>query len=233
MDAIQIQVLSDDDAAAAEAAKAIARAAREAVAERGKFVAAVSGGSTPWKMLRRLAEMSLPWEEIWIAQVDERIAPEGHADRNLTHLRECLAASPARPEQIAAMPVEAEDLEGAALRYASRLCELCGSPPVLDLVHLGLGTDGHTASLIPGDPVLDVNDAEVAVTGAYQGRQRMTMTYPLINRARQILWLVTGASKREMLRRLCSGDAAIPAGRVRQEAALVLTDKACWSEART
>jgi 6-phosphogluconolactonase len=228
---MQVQVLSDEQAAAAEAAEAIARHARMAVSSRGQFVAAMSGGTTPWKMLKILAEKDIPWDNVWFAQVDERIAPEGHPDRNLTHLRESLATAPLRPERIVAMPVEADDLQSAALRYAERLRELCGSPPVLDLVHLGLGSDGHTASLVPGDPALNVADADMAITGAYQGRRRMTLTYPLINRARVILWLVTGASKGEMLRRLCDGDPAIPAGRIRRDAGL-LTDDACWNASR-
>ena len=110
--------------------------------------------------------------------------------------------------------------------YAQTLQEIAGSPPVLDLVHLGLGPDGHTASLVPGDPVLDVTDADVALTGVYQGRRRMTLTYPILNRARRILWLVTGSEKAGPLVRLRQGDPSIPAGRVRQDQALVLADRA-------
>jgi 6-phosphogluconolactonase/glucosamine-6-phosphate isomerase/deaminase len=123
------------------------------------------------------------------------------------------------------MPVDGPDLEAAAESYARLLQGVAGSPPVLDLVHLGLGPDGHTASLIPGDPVLDVTDADVALTGAYQGRRRMTLTYPAINRARRILWLVTGAEKAGPLVRLRAADASIPGGRVRQVRALVLADR--------
>jgi 6-phosphogluconolactonase len=124
------------------------------------------------------------------------------------------------------MPVESPDLEVAAARYAATLREIAGSPPVLDLVHLGLGPDGHTASLVPGDPVLDVTSADVTLTRIYQGRRRMTLTYPIINRSRQILWLVTGSEKVEMLGRLRKGDTSIPAGRVRQDQAVVFADKA-------
>src|SRR4029434_2837234 len=114
-----------------------------------------------------------------IVQVDERVAPTGHPDRNLTHLRESLLGlTSLRPEQVHAMPVEAADLNAAAEEYARTLQEIAGSPPVLDLVHLGLGPDGHTASLVPGDPVLDVSDADVATTRPYQGRRRMTLTFP-------------------------------------------------------
>jgi len=124
------------------------------------------------------------------------------------------------------MPVEAPNLEVAASQYADTLRQIAGSPPVLDLVHLGLSVDGHTASLVPGDPILEVADADVAVTGLYQGWRRMTLTVPILNRARQVLWLVTGADKASMLARLRNGDASIPAGRIRRERALVLADQA-------
>ena len=160
-------------------------------------------------------------------QVDERVAPAGHPDRNLTHLQETLLHHvPIRPEQIHAMPVESPNLEAAARQYALTLSELAGSPPTLDLVHLGLGPDGHTASLVPGDSVLNVSDTDVALTGSYQGRRRMTLTYPVINRARRILWLVTGSEKVEMLVRLRQGDASIPAGGIRQDRASIFADRA-------
>jgi len=205
----------------------IAVEARTSVAARGRFVIAVSGGHTPWVMLRALAGKDLPWSGVQVVQVDERVAPEGDPDRNLARLRESLIGhAPLRPEQIHAMPVEQPDLEAAARQYAATLREVAGSPVVLDLVHLGLGPDGHTASLVPGDPVLDVTDADVALTGVYKGRRRMTLTYPLINRSRRILWLVTGKEKAEMLGRLRSGDLSIPAGRVSRDQALVLADRA-------
>jgi 6-phosphogluconolactonase len=222
---MQIEVLADEAAVAHRAAEVIAAEARAAVAARGRFVIAVSGGRTPWQMLRDLAGQDVPWQGVQVVQVDERVAPPGDPDRNLTHLRQSLLDhAPLRPEQIHAMPVEAPDLDAAAGRYAELLKALAGSPPVLDLVHLGLGPDGHTASLVPGDPVLDVTDADVAMTGVYQGRRRMTLTYPLLNRAHRILWLVTGESKAGMLVRLRDGDPSIPAGRVRGERATVLAD---------
>ena len=221
------RVLADATAVAAEAAKIIAQEGRGAVAARGRFVFAVSGGKTPWQMLRALANEDLPWTSVYVAQVDERVAPAGHPDRNLTHLRESLLERvPLRPEQICAMPVESPDLAAAAGSYALMLQEIAGSPPVLDLVHLGLGPDGHTASLVSGDPVLNITEADVAVTGLYQQRWRMTLTYPALNRSRRILWVVTGGEKAGMLLRLRGGDTAIPAGRVAQEHALVLADRA-------
>jgi 6-phosphogluconolactonase/Glucosamine-6-phosphate isomerase/deaminase len=177
-------------------------------------------------MLRALADEPMPWSDVHVVQVDERVAPAGDPDRNLTHLRESLLAHcPLRPEQIYAMPVESTDLKAAATRYALTLREIAGAPAVLDLAHLGLGPDGHTASLVPGDAVLEVTAADVALTGVYQGRRRMTLTYPMLNRARRIVWLVTGREKADMLARLQAGDESIPAGRIRRDQALVLADR--------
>jgi len=224
---MKIEILADANAVAREAAKFIAAEARAAVAARGRFVMAVSGGHTPWQMLRLLANEDVPWEKLHVAQVDERVAPAGDPDRNLTHLRESLLEhAPLRPEQIHAMPVEVSDLEAAAQRYALTLREVAGSPPVLDLAHLGLGPDGHTASLVPGDPVLKVTDADIALTRIYQNRRRMTLTYPMLNRARRILWLVTGSDKVDALARLREGDTSIPGGRIQQDQAVVLADRA-------
>jgi 6-phosphogluconolactonase len=222
-----VEVLEDEDAAARRAAAVIAEAARAAVAARGRFVLAVSGGHTPWKMLRALRDQAVPWQGVDLVQVDERVAPEGDADRNLTHIRESLPGDAATgPVRVHPMPVGADDLAAAAAAYARVLRDLAGSPPVVDLVHLGLGPDGHTASLVPGDPVLDVDDKDVALTGFYQGRRRMTLTYRILNRARRILWLVTGAGKCAVLRRLRDGDRSIPAGQVAADRALVLADRA-------
>ena len=224
---MNIEVLDNDSSVAQRAAAIIAGDARAAIAARGRFLMAVSGGHTPWLMLRALATADLTWPAVHVVQVDERVAPAGHPDRNLTHLRESLLDhAPLVPEQIHAMPVESPDLETAAAQYAATLRKIAGSPPVLDLVHIGLGPDGHTASLVPGDPVLDVKDADVAVTGTYQGRRRMTLTYPIINRSRRVLWVVTGSEKEQMLSRLMAGDESIPAGRVRREQALVVADNA-------
>lgn len=230
---MKIEVLSDPEAVAQEAAARIAAAARAAVAQRGGFIMAVSGGHTPWVMLRALAGEEVPWAKLYVAQVDERVAPAGDPDRNLTHLRESLLEhAPLLPEQICAMPVELPDLQSAAIQYAAVLAKIAGSPPVLDLVHLGLGPDGHTASLVPGDPVLEISHADIGVTGIYQGRRRMTLTFPIINRARQVLWLITGEEKVEMLARLREGDRSIPAGRVNLERALVLADRAAAGHTR-
>ncbi len=224
---MNIEILTDADAVARQAAEIIAAEARTAVKARGRFIVAVSGGHTPWQMLRALANEDVPWEGVSVVQVDERVAPAGDPERNLTHLYESLVEhAPLRREQIYAMPVEAPDLESAAERYAETLKKIAGSPPVLDLVHLGLGPDGHTASLVPGDPVLNVTERDVALTGVYQGRRRMTLTYPILNRAGRILWLVTGSDKVAALARLRAGDVSIPAGRIQGDNALVLADHA-------
>jgi len=223
---VQTEILADPAAVARRAATIIAEEARAVVKSRGRFVMAVSGGHTPWQMLRNLANEDVPWIGMQIVQVDERIAPAGHSDRNLTHICESLDHAPLPMKQIHAMPVEAMDLEAAAAAYALVLKQLAGTPPILDLVHLGLGPDGHTASLVPHDPVLEVADKDIALTGIYQGRRRMTLTYPILNRSRRILWVVTGAEKSDMIVRLTQADPSIPAGRVRQEQALVLADSA-------
>jgi 6-phosphogluconolactonase len=224
---VEIEILPDADSVARRGAAFLAGEARTAVAARGRFIVAVSGGSTPWRMLRALAGEEVPWDGVHVVQVDERVAPAGHPDRNLTLLRESLLGhAPLRPERIHAMQVESSDLEAAAAQYARTLREIAGSPPVLDLVHLGLGPDGHTASLVPGDQALGVTETDVAPTGVYQGRRRMTLTYPVINRSRRVLWLVTGSEKAEMLLRLRDADPSIPAGRVRRERSLVLADRA-------
>jgi len=224
---VKLEILPEVEAVARRAAAFVASEARAACAARGRFTLAVSGGHTPWMMLRALAGEDVPWASVHVLQVDERVAPAGHPDRNLTHLRESLLGQvPLTGEQLHAMPVEGDDLEYAAAQYARTLEVVAGSPPVLDLAHLGLGPDGHTASLVPGDAVIEVSDRDVAATGVYQGRRRLTLTYPALNRARQLLWLVTGPEKAAMLARLRDGDPAIPAGRVGRARARVIVDRA-------
>lgn len=215
--ALDVEVLPDAQAVAERGAEIVAVAAEAAVRERGRFAFAVSGGRTPWAMFAALYGR-MPWEKVTIFQVDERVAPDGDPDRNLTQLQRSLP--PGGAADVRAMPVWADDLDAAAAGYAEAL------PEQLDLVHLGLGPDGHTASLVPGDAVLDVADRDVAVTGVYQDRQRMTLTYPALNRARQILWLVTGDDKVDALARLRAGDDSIPAGGISTANALVVADAA-------
>jgi 6-phosphogluconolactonase len=212
----ELEVSADAAAVAARAASYVAEQARAAVAARGRFTFAVSGGRTPWAMFAELASRDMPWADVELFQVDERVAPDGDADRNLTHLRDSIGTAPAR---VHPMPVNDDDLAAAAAAYATVL------PQRFDLVHLGLGPDGHTASLVPGDPVLGIADALVALTQPYQGHRRMTLTYPALTRADQLLWLVTGADKRDPLARLLAGDESIPAGRVLATRSLVLADE--------
>jgi 6-phosphogluconolactonase len=209
--------LPDASSLAIRAAEFVAGRARAAVAEHGRFTFAVSGGSTPWAMFAQLAHQDVPWSALELFQVDERVAPEGDPDRNLTHLRQSLGGAPAA---VAAMPVNEPDLDRAAAAYAEEL------PDRFDLVHLGLGPDGHTASLVPGDPVLDVTDRLVAVTQLYQGHRRMTLTYPGLARADDLLWLISGEDKRQPLTKLLASDPSIPAGRVVAAHSTILTDAA-------
>ncbi|MDX6602744.1 MAG: 6-phosphogluconolactonase [Solirubrobacterales bacterium] len=218
--AIELEVCADEKAAARRAAELIAAVGAAAVAERNIFSLAMSGGRTPWAMLAMLGEdEQMPWPETELFQVDERIASPGSEDRNLTHM--VLGLSMDHQSALRPMPVTQRDLDGAARDYENTL------PDPLDCVHLGLGPDGHTASLVPGDPVLEVTDRRVALTEtAYQGYRRMTLTYPALNTARQIIWLVTGPKKVEPLTKLLAGDTSIPAGRVENPNMTVVADQA-------
>jgi len=213
-------VLSDAPGVAQRGADEVAAAASVAIAARGRFTFAVSGGHTPWAMFRALAHEDLAWEAFGIWQVDERVAPDGDPDRNLTSLVQAL------PEavELHPMPVTEDDLDAAAKRYAASL------PEAFDLVHLGMGDDGHTASLVPGDPVVEVADRDVALTLEYRGRRRMTLTYPTLGRSRRVLWLITGEDKAPMVPRLLAGDPSIPAGRVSTPEQLVVADRAAAAE---
>lgn len=221
---MRLETFSDAHSAARAAATFIARAIREAVAQRGQCVLACSGGSGPWHMFRCLAIEAVPWQRVHVVQVDERVVPLAHDERNWKHLREHfigpvqLPASHAHP-----MPVDEEDLWAAAETYAQNLSAIAGRPAILDVVHLGLGADGHTASLVPDDPVLDVENCDVSVTQPYHGYRRMTLTYAALNRARCLLWLITGQAKADALARLLKRDRSVPAGRVNPANAVVFT----------
>jgi 6-phosphogluconolactonase len=221
--AIELEVAGDEKAASRRAAELIAAAGDEAVAERGSFALAMSGGRSPWAMLAILGELEeMPWDRTELFQVDERVASPGSPDRNLTHM--VLGLAMEHQPALRPMPVTQRDLEAAAREYESTL------PERFDLVHLGLGPDGHTASLVPGDPVLEVSDRRVALTGDYQGHPRMTLTYPALAEARKIVWLITGPDKVEPLQKLLAGDDSIPAGRVRNENMIVVADEEAAGE---
>jgi 6-phosphogluconolactonase len=217
---IDLEVVADEKAAARRAAELIAVAGAEAAADHGFFSLAMSGGRTPWAMLAILGEQeAMPWGETELFQVDERLASPGSQERNLTHM--VLGLSMDHQASLRPMPVTQRDLEAAARDYESQL------PDPLDLVHLGLGPDGHTASLVPSDPVLEVRDRRVALTEtAYQDHHRMTLTYPALDGARRIVWLVTGEAKRDALAKLLAGDRSIPAGRVENDEMVVVADEA-------
>jgi 6-phosphogluconolactonase len=216
----RLEVLDDLPAVLRRGAELIAEAARETVSERGSCALAVSGGTTPWPMFSQLEDLEMDWTKTEIFQVDERVAPAGSDERNLTHLVECLSIG--AQGSIRPMPVTDDDLDAAAERYAESL------PEALDLAHMGIGRDGHTASLVPGDPVLEVDDRRVAVTaGEYEGVRRMTLTYPELHRVRRLLWVVTGEEKVDALRKLLARDRSIPAGRVEPDGdSLILADRA-------
>jgi len=218
--AIQLEVAGDEKAASRRAAELIAAAGAATVADRDRFAFAMSGGRSPWAMLAILGDLEeMPWDRTELFQVDERIASPGSPDRNLTHM--VLGLSMDHQSTLRPMPVTQRDLDAAAREYEASL------PERFDLVHLGLGPDGHTASLVPGDPVLDVTDRRVAITAEpYQDHRRMTLTYPALNEARRIVWLITGPDKREPLAKLLAGDESIPAGRVRNEDIVVVADEA-------
>jgi len=227
---VRVEVAPDADVVARRAAAWIAGAARDAVAARGRCALAFSGGRTPGPMLRALAGEDVPWAAVHVFQVDERVAPDGDPARNWTGLADDLLRRVALPDDHAhAMPVGMEDPAEAAAGYADALAAACGTPAVLDVVQLGLGPDGHTASLVPGDPVLGVADRDVACTGPYAGHRRLTLTYPALDRARRILWVVTGAGKAAVVPRLVAGDRSIPAGRVGAARAVLIADAAAAS----
>lgn len=217
---MKLEVFPDERAASRRGAELIAAAGQEAAAERGPYGLAMSGGRNPWAMLAMLGDLEeMPWPATELFQVDERIASPGSEDRNLTHF--VLGLSLEHQSALRPMPVTQRDLDAAAREYESSL------PERFDMIHLGLGPDGHTASLVPGDPVLDVADRRVALTETtYQDYRRMTLTYPELAAARQILWLITGDDKREALAKLLDGDESIPAGRVQNDNMIVLADEA-------
>jgi len=228
---MKLEVYAHAAAVAVRGASLIAEAARAAYAARHRCIVALSGGKTPAAMFRALAEQSLPWDAIHLVQVDERVAPADGPDRNLTDLCAALVSRVGLPAtNLHAMPVDSADLSAAAAAYGESLKALAGEPPVIDLVHLGLGADGHTASLVPGDPVLQVTDSPVAVTGPYQGHRRMTLTYPVLGRARRVLFVVTGGDKASALLQLLRHDGSIPAGRIAASDVVVLCDEQAASK---
>jgi 6-phosphogluconolactonase/glucosamine-6-phosphate isomerase/deaminase len=217
----ELQIFDDVDSLARGAAAYVLERSQAMTSGSSSFSFAVSGGKSPWLMLAELTKESLDWDRTVIYQVDERVAPQGDDSRNLTHLEECLASTPV---EIQAMGVNDSDLDAAAASYASLL------PTRFNLIHLGIGPDGHCASLIPNDPILNVSDRLVTLSGLYQGTRRMTLTYPALARGDQLLWLVSGADKQEALAKLLDGDTSIPAGSVEADASLIMADRSALKQ---
>ena len=218
--------------AAEVAAHLIATVLAIAIGRRTRASLALSGGSSPLPMLRLLAREPLDWSAIHVYQVDERVVARGDSARNLGALHEILVwRGPLPRRNLHPMWVDRADLSGAADSYAEELAQVAGDPPVLDLVHLGLGGDGHTASLFPGDATLEVKDRSVALSAEHNGHRRMTLTFPVLNRARNVIWLVTGADKAGVVADLYAGGAPFPAGRVARRRAILVADEAAAREA--
>jgi 6-phosphogluconolactonase len=228
---VRVEVEEDAGAVASHGAAVIAAAARAAIGARGSCAIAVSGGNTPLAMFAAVASEDIPWASVGIWQVDERIAPRGHEDRGLTHLTTSLPTEAL--QQLHPMPVDDLDADDDDACAAAAAVYAAGLPATFDLIHLGLGDDGHTASLAPGDPVLEVSDRDVAITGGvFRGRRRMTLTFPALDRGRQVLWIVTGADKAQPFARLVAGDRTIPAGRVAATDQLAIVDRAAGADAK-
>ena len=232
-----LEIVETPEVMAARAVDVIVQAAQEAIDQRGQFSLAISGGSTPKRMLSLLGTREdLEWSRVHLLQVDERVAPAGHADRNAVMQQAALFTDAfTAKHQLAGvwwMPVDQVDAEQedaiktACRDYESTLAKVCGDPIVIDLVQLGLGDDGHTASLVPDDAVCEVSDTDIAATGWYHGRRRLTMTYSLIHRARQLLWTVAGANKQDALKKWLAKDPSIPGGKVLQDNAIMIADRA-------
>jgi 6-phosphogluconolactonase len=228
---MQISIGEDPEAAAQGAADLVAETLREAVATRGLATLALSGGRTPARMLERLAEQALPWSEVHLFQTDERMVSPDAAARNAHSIRRLLTERVALPpQQVHWMPVEAGDAESACLAYQAELRSVAGSPPVLDLVHLGLGEDGHTASLFPGDPSASRRERDVVTTQEHAGWRRMTLSAPVLENARRLLWLVCGAGKARALAALRRADPGVPSGRLPQQRAWLFADRAAAAQ---
>lgn len=219
----QLEVFGDARRLAARAAELFEGQISFARRERGRVSIALSR-PTPPEVFERIGRARIPRRDVHVLQVDERKAAKDSDERNLKLVKRELSSWLATAE-LHAMPVDGALARGAAA-YEQTLVELCGRRPVIDLVHLGLGPDGHTASLLPGDPVLDVRDRCVAVTKRHKGHQRMTLTYPVLDRARLVVFIVTGEEKRDALARVLRGDRAMPAARLGASNVVILADRA-------
>lgn len=228
MDGATEIILAENPVALAEAAAlAIVEVATEAVNTHGRFTIALAGGSTPRATYERLARPPLrermPWERTWVFFGDERGVAPDHPDSNYRMANQSLLSKvPVPPLQVARIRGEADDPEAAATEYARRLGEVFeskrGELPRFDLVLLGMGVDGHTGSLFPGSPVLKEVFRPVAAVHAAAASipQRFTFTFPVINAAAQVMFLVAGAEKAKVLKAvLGEPNSPLPAAMVR------------------
>ncbi|HZB43073.1 MAG TPA: 6-phosphogluconolactonase [Ilumatobacter sp.] len=201
------------DEPAVAAARTIARRLRDAHGRRGVATLALSGGSAAPAMIAALLLERVAWEVVTVWQVDERIAPDGDPDRNGLQLESL-------PCTVRLMPVTAADLRGAAARYARSL------PDRFDIIHLGVGEDGHTASWPPGNDAVLGSERLVELVPPFNGRRRMTLTPRVVNSARARLVFATGAGKRPVIARWLGGDRSLPIANVRRTGTTVVLDPA-------
>ncbi|MEX2122559.1 MAG: 6-phosphogluconolactonase [Woeseia sp.] len=223
------QASADAAGAAQAAAEFIARRLTLAIEARARATLAISGGRSPWKMFECLAGHGVEWSAVHVFQVDERIVPVDHAERNWKRFLESPLSRRIRDANRHPMPVamvEKEDAELAIGDYSRTLNDFAGAPPVLDVVHLGIGADGHTASLFADDAPLHDTRHWVGVSRRHEGHRRLTLTLPVLNRAQSVVWFAVGASRRAVLARLHAGDPEIPASHVQRERAVCFTDLA-------
>lgn len=226
--AVHLEVVSADRWAS-RAADVFELAILAAIEARGRCVIALSGGGTPAPAFAELAARDLPWGQVVLTQADERVAATGSGLRNLTRQMEAFAGLPVR---WLPLPVDSP-IDAGIVGFVRELGDLVGRPPIIDVVHLGMGADGHTASLVPGDAVLEELDADVALTDSYEGRERITFTRPLIDRARLALWLIRGKEKEAPLRRWLAGERSMPAGLLEPRLSVVVADESACPQAGT
>jgi 6-phosphogluconolactonase len=224
---MQVDVVATPELAARQGALHLAEALRAGIRDRDRACLALSGGASPVPLFRELAQLDLDWSAVHVFQVDERVVPRGDPARNLTTIEQVLVREgPLPAERLHAMPVEADDLAAAAAAYGERLAEFAGTPIELDAIHLGLGADGHTASLFPGDATTQVTDRSVVVTGEHAGYRRLTLTYPVLNAARRVVWFAVGPGKAVVVQGLAAGTLKAPAGGVNRAMAVLVADAA-------
>jgi 6-phosphogluconolactonase len=194
-----------------------------AIAARGVAAIAVSGGTTPAAMLGELAASGADWRHVHVFQVDERLVPDDDERRNMRLVRAAFAQSGVPPANLHAVVAASAAPQAVADSYGRELRAIAGTPPVLDAVHLGLGADGHTASLFPGDRAVGAG-GDVALSGDHGGMRRITLTLDTLNRARMRIWLVTGTRKREVVKRMLEPGSSLVANRLQAEHSVLVLD---------